>query len=98
MTEIHDAFHPWSAAGAIVFIVALAATAALIALLFPMLRQYALARPNHRSSHKVPTPQGGGIAVIAVTTVTGAVALYLLAVPAEELHHPTKASFRNRSL
>ncbi|MET0708187.1 MAG: glycosyl transferase, partial [Tardiphaga sp.] len=31
----------------------------------PLLARYALARPNARSSHKVPTPQGGGIAVIA---------------------------------
>jgi UDP-N-acetylmuramyl pentapeptide phosphotransferase/UDP-N-acetylglucosamine-1-phosphate transferase len=33
----------------------------------PLLVRYALARPNARSSHKVPTPQGGGIAVIGVT-------------------------------
>jgi UDP-N-acetylmuramyl pentapeptide phosphotransferase/UDP-N-acetylglucosamine-1-phosphate transferase len=32
-----------------------------------MLRRYALARPNARSSHLVPTPQGAGIAVIAAT-------------------------------
>lgn len=40
--------------------------AGLIRLLMPALRRYALARPNARSSHKAPTPQGGGIAVIAV--------------------------------
>lgn len=39
--------------------------AALIVVLFPMLQRYALARPNARSSHKVPTPQGGGIAIVA---------------------------------
>lgn len=33
----------------------------------PMLLRHALARPNARSSHRVPTPQGGGIAVIAAT-------------------------------
>jgi UDP-N-acetylmuramyl pentapeptide phosphotransferase/UDP-N-acetylglucosamine-1-phosphate transferase len=33
----------------------------------PMLLQHALARPNARSSHRIPTPQGGGIAVIAAT-------------------------------
>ncbi len=43
------------------------ATAALLVLLRPLLRRYALARPNARSSHKVPTPQGGGIAVAGVT-------------------------------
>jgi UDP-N-acetylmuramyl pentapeptide phosphotransferase/UDP-N-acetylglucosamine-1-phosphate transferase len=31
------------------------------------LRRHALARPNARSSHHQPTPQGGGIAVIAAT-------------------------------
>lgn len=47
----------------------MAATAALILLLFPLLRRYALARPNARSSHKAPTPQGGGLAVVAATLV-----------------------------
>lgn len=47
-----------------------AATAALIVLLMPVMSRYALARPNARSSHTVPTPQGGGIAiVIAVVAV-----------------------------
>ncbi len=41
--------------------------AGLIVLLRPALRRYALARPNARSSHNEPTPQGGGIAVIAAT-------------------------------
>ena len=38
--------------------------AALIVVLMPLLKRYALARPNARSSHRTPTPQGGGIAVI----------------------------------
>lgn len=46
----------------------LAASAALTALLIIVLRpwliRYAMARPNARSSHRVPTPQGGGAAVI----------------------------------
>jgi UDP-N-acetylmuramyl pentapeptide phosphotransferase/UDP-N-acetylglucosamine-1-phosphate transferase len=42
---------------------------ALIVLLRPLLQRYALARPNARSSHVVPTPQGAGIAVIAATLV-----------------------------
>ncbi|MCK1722669.1 glycosyltransferase family 4 protein [Bradyrhizobium sp. 141] len=33
----------------------------------PLLQRYALARPNARSSHKLPTPQGAGIAVVAAT-------------------------------
>ncbi len=44
--------------------VAAVATAGLIWLLKPMLQRYALARPNARSSHTIPTPQGGGIAVV----------------------------------
>lgn len=50
--------------------------AGLIILLRPLLQHYALARPNARSSHITPTPQGGGIAVITATaiavTLTGA--------------------------
>jgi UDP-N-acetylmuramyl pentapeptide phosphotransferase/UDP-N-acetylglucosamine-1-phosphate transferase len=49
----------------------------------PLLQRYALARPNARSSHRIPTPQGAGIAVIAATlVVAGACAgLMHLAVP-----------------
>jgi UDP-N-acetylmuramyl pentapeptide phosphotransferase/UDP-N-acetylglucosamine-1-phosphate transferase len=50
---------------ALVFLVAAATSVGLIALLKPALARYALARPNARSSHKIPTPQGGGIAVVA---------------------------------
>jgi UDP-N-acetylmuramyl pentapeptide phosphotransferase/UDP-N-acetylglucosamine-1-phosphate transferase len=42
-------------------------SAGLIAVLWPWFRRYALARPNARSSHREPTPQGGGIAVIGAT-------------------------------
>jgi len=34
-----------------------------------LLLRHALARPNVRSSHRIPTPQGAGIAVIAATLV-----------------------------
>lgn len=51
---------------------AAALSAGLIWRLRPLLRRYALARPNARSSHVVPTPQGGGIAVVtALITVSG---------------------------
>ena len=46
---------------------AAAVSAGLIVWLKPLLVRYALARPNVRSSHKVPTPQGGGIAVVLAT-------------------------------
>jgi UDP-N-acetylmuramyl pentapeptide phosphotransferase/UDP-N-acetylglucosamine-1-phosphate transferase len=48
----------------------------LIAVSQPLLRNYALARPNVRSSHKVPTSQGGGIFVIAATVTVVAVTAY----------------------
>src|SRR5262249_21262826 len=35
----------------------------------PMFRRYALARPNARSSHSIPTPQGGGAAVILAVAI-----------------------------
>jgi UDP-N-acetylmuramyl pentapeptide phosphotransferase/UDP-N-acetylglucosamine-1-phosphate transferase len=49
--------------------------AALIVVLRPVLARYALARPNARSSHDLPTPQGGGIAVIAATIIVVACAV-----------------------
>ncbi|MEA2989543.1 MAG: hypothetical protein QOG83_2254 [Alphaproteobacteria bacterium] len=42
-------------------------SAALITVLAPWLKAYALARPNARSSHVEPTPQGGGAAVVVAT-------------------------------
>jgi UDP-N-acetylmuramyl pentapeptide phosphotransferase/UDP-N-acetylglucosamine-1-phosphate transferase len=53
--------------GTLLFAAAAAACAGLIALLRPVLERYALARPDARSSHNTPTPQGGGIAVISTT-------------------------------
>jgi UDP-N-acetylmuramyl pentapeptide phosphotransferase/UDP-N-acetylglucosamine-1-phosphate transferase len=46
--------------------------AGLIVVLRPLLQRYALARPNARSSHVTPTPQGGGIAVMAATAIGAA--------------------------
>ncbi|MCB8819340.1 MraY family glycosyltransferase [Microvirga rosea] len=51
-------------------------TVILILVLRPLLVRYALARPNARSSHKTPTPQGGGIAIMAavlIVVIAGAV-------------------------
>ncbi|MCC6779574.1 MAG: glycosyltransferase family 4 protein [Hyphomicrobiales bacterium] len=55
------------------------------ALLRPMLARHALANPNARSSHSQPTPQGGGIGVVAATLVVGwsALALAPLVAPGE---------------
>jgi UDP-N-acetylmuramyl pentapeptide phosphotransferase/UDP-N-acetylglucosamine-1-phosphate transferase len=38
----------------------------------PLLLQHALAKPNARSSHRIPTPQGAGIAVIGATLMVTA--------------------------
>src|ERR1700723_3766712 len=40
----------------------------------PLLLKHALARPNARSSHRIPTPQGAGIAVIAATLAVAVIA------------------------
>jgi UDP-N-acetylmuramyl pentapeptide phosphotransferase/UDP-N-acetylglucosamine-1-phosphate transferase len=61
-----DALARWS----LVLLAAIAAaiiSAGVIRLIRPQLLKHALARPNARSSHRVPTPQGAGIAVIAAT-------------------------------
>src|SRR3954451_21562381 len=55
----------------LVFAVALTVSAGLILVLRPAFERYAVARPNARSSHTVPTPQGGGIAVVAATSIAG---------------------------
>ena len=57
-----------SAAAATVLVAALT-SATLIVALYPLLQRYSMARPNARSSHASPTPQGGGIAVIAATLI-----------------------------
>ena len=66
----------WTGAGAL--IIAAALSAVLILLLRPLLQRYVLVRPNARSSHRVPTPQGGGVAVIAATVIVTITATALL--------------------
>lgn len=53
-------------------------SAACIKAIHPLLIRYALARPNARSSHRVPTPQGAGIAVIAATLLVAVVTIVVL--------------------
>jgi UDP-N-acetylmuramyl pentapeptide phosphotransferase/UDP-N-acetylglucosamine-1-phosphate transferase len=47
-------------------------SAGLTAAIRPLLLKHALAKPNARSSHRIPTPQGAGIAVISATLVVAA--------------------------
>jgi UDP-N-acetylmuramyl pentapeptide phosphotransferase/UDP-N-acetylglucosamine-1-phosphate transferase len=63
---------PHRAVLALVPVAAALICAGLIVLLRPLLQRYALARPNARSSHITPTPQGGGIAVMAATAIAAA--------------------------
>jgi UDP-N-acetylmuramyl pentapeptide phosphotransferase/UDP-N-acetylglucosamine-1-phosphate transferase len=53
----------------LVFAAAVVVSMGLIAVLRPAFARYAMARPNARSSHTVPTPQGGGMAVVAATLI-----------------------------
>jgi UDP-N-acetylmuramyl pentapeptide phosphotransferase/UDP-N-acetylglucosamine-1-phosphate transferase len=63
--------------GIIIVLLAAAISAILIVVLYPWFTRHALAHPNERSSHRTPTPQGGGIAVVAATvSVTGLAAAY----------------------
>jgi UDP-N-acetylmuramyl pentapeptide phosphotransferase/UDP-N-acetylglucosamine-1-phosphate transferase len=50
-------------------------SAIVIRLIRPQLLKHALAKPNARSSHQIPTPQGAGIAVIAATLAIAGLAL-----------------------
>jgi UDP-N-acetylmuramyl pentapeptide phosphotransferase/UDP-N-acetylglucosamine-1-phosphate transferase len=61
----------WVAHSAAILAISAFVCAGLVVILRPWLERYALARPNARSSHREPTPQGGGIAVI-IATVAGA--------------------------
>ena len=63
---------------ALVFSVSALVCAGVILLLRPLWKHYALAKPNARSSHTTPTPQGGGIAVVAATGAIGASAMVLM--------------------
>ena len=63
-----------TAVGAIaIFAAAVLLCVLLIVVLRTFLARYALAQPNPRSSHKLPTPQGGGIAVLTATLIVCAV-------------------------
>jgi UDP-N-acetylmuramyl pentapeptide phosphotransferase/UDP-N-acetylglucosamine-1-phosphate transferase len=63
-------------------ILAAAICASVLALLLPWLRSSALAHPVDRSSHREPTPQGGGVGVVLSTlTVTWLAATLVAPLP-----------------
>ncbi|KAA5597212.1 glycosyl transferase [Blastochloris sulfoviridis] len=53
--------------------------------LHPLLVRYALARPNARSSHATPTPQGAGLALVGAVVGLGLIAVAVLGLPAQPL-------------
>jgi UDP-N-acetylmuramyl pentapeptide phosphotransferase/UDP-N-acetylglucosamine-1-phosphate transferase len=76
MTDMAQAAAAWGLLAPLMVAAAAVLSAGLIAMLLPALRRHALARPNARSSHREPTPQGGGIAVIAATVAVAALAAF----------------------
>ena len=54
---------------------AVAACWLLLRVLIPQLRRRLLDQPNARSSHRQPTPRGGGVAFVAVASVCSGIAL-----------------------
>src|ERR1700749_3096266 len=61
---------------AAIILAAMFVSVVLIIVLRQLFKRYALARPNARSSHTVPTRQGGGIAVIGATMIVSVGMLY----------------------
>jgi UDP-N-acetylmuramyl pentapeptide phosphotransferase/UDP-N-acetylglucosamine-1-phosphate transferase len=68
----------WAFRGAAIAAISAFICVGLIVFLYPVLQRYALAKPNARSSHRQPTPQGGGIAVIAATLVATVLGVLVL--------------------
>lgn len=68
MMDINQ-FRNWPLLATAIPVASATLCAALIVVLRPLLVRYALARPNARSSHTEPTPQGGGIAIMAATVI-----------------------------
>ncbi len=75
MAESADAWRIVELSGPVIVLSAAIATAVLTMLLRPLLKRFALAVPTPRSSHRHVTPQGGGLAVVAVTLAVSASAV-----------------------
>src|SRR5262249_26801933 len=78
----------WLAASLLLAVVLAGLLSAVITRMsLPLLQRYALARPNARSSHHIPTPQGAGIAVIAATLLVASMSAAWsgIAIPLELL-------------
>jgi UDP-N-acetylmuramyl pentapeptide phosphotransferase/UDP-N-acetylglucosamine-1-phosphate transferase len=86
MTSPAQAAELWGVLAPLVVAGAAVLCAGLIVLLLPALRRHALARPNARSSHSAPTPQGGGIAVVAATIAVALGAIAWALRPDDGIH------------
>lgn len=62
-------------------VLAASLSAVLIRATRPLLLRVALAKPNARSSHRIPTPQGAGIAVTIATLLAGGIVIVLAGSP-----------------
>ncbi len=62
---------------ALLFLAGAALSYGLLRLLRPLLQRHAVAHPNARSSHKIPTPQGGGFGVVTATVIVVSAATLL---------------------
>jgi UDP-N-acetylmuramyl pentapeptide phosphotransferase/UDP-N-acetylglucosamine-1-phosphate transferase len=79
----------WSAIVPAILLASTLVSTVLILALRPLLTRYAMARPNARSSHKAPTAQGGGFAVVATVIIASyAVVFFLLPGGAAMLRFP----------
>lgn len=80
---VPSSLSPWLVL--VAFAAAIILTYVLILWLRPLMRRYALARPNARSSHREPTPQGGGIAVVGVTLALTAIVVLAMRHPSSDI-------------
>jgi UDP-N-acetylmuramyl pentapeptide phosphotransferase/UDP-N-acetylglucosamine-1-phosphate transferase len=82
MAAVHSVSEPtaaiWAVRGAAIAAFSALICVGLIVILHPLLKRYALAKPNTRSSHRMPTPQGGGIAVIVATIAAAGFGLFVV--------------------
>lgn len=70
----------------LLLVIACGVSAALVTILRPLLLRYVMAKPNRRSSHRVATPQGGGIAVMAGTLIAVICGFFLVPDIAQSAH------------
>ena len=76
----------WAILAPVTLLGAAAICYGLIVLMLPALERYAVDQPNSRSSHREPTPQGGGVAVsIAALGISAGVIFGLTEVAPDDV-------------